>query len=845
MVWIVLPIMLAGLKRRLDEHDRRVSPPRHDEQIDELLKRVARLEALLQERTEQPARPDITPQASPEPTVRAPALHPMPAVVPAPLPFPVATPIPVPAPPQMRSADEWEVAVGTSWLNRLGVIVFVIGVALLVGYSMVHVGAAGRVAIGYALSIGMLAGGVALERRDTYRSYAHGLIGGGWAGIYFTTYAMRAVPAARVLDSDLTAVILLLAVAGGMIAHSLRFRSETVTALAYIAAYAALLLTPLSGFSLAAAVPLTASLVIVALRLGWSSISVLGVISTYGLFVLRHGLFGDSSEDPTPLARYLTLSAYWIIFETADIVGLRTRPPESRARLFALNAAGYIGAVLLELTPNDPALVSDVLAASGAAYLVSAMVRAKLLEPPADVESSISQAAGGTVHGAIAVAAGLVAWSVDLRFAGNRETLALLLEAELLFAAGVALADRRIRLTGAGIAALTTLYHLSVLSVERSTAGLAAGALLPRGFRASTVVAVLVCLVWYVNRESLRRSRLVADPVESGYTWAALALWAGVIGNELQPEHQGLAGVILAAALLEAGRRGVAEYRYQAYVAGTYGALSTLSLFLYGPRLSSTTDAWIVLTTAAVLAYGLVWRLSRATSGMSSQESRTAAGIAMAFGTAFLVVLEWRVLERAALSAAWAATAAALLAASVWPAARGLRWHASVVFGLAAFGLLEVLAGPIQATTAEIGWMLFTIGVFYAASLASRRAIRREAGADDTTMTWAEACRVGLSVTATVLLTALVLNQIRPTLVTVAWGLEGAVLLAVGFPTRERVLRLSGLALLLLCVVKLFVLDLSELEALSRILSFVVLGLVLLGVSWTYTRFREQIRKFL
>ena len=500
----------------------------------------------------------------------------------------------------MRSADEWEVAVGTSWLNRLGVIVFVIGVALLVGYSMVHVGAAGRVAIGYALSIGMLAGGVALERRDTYRSYAHGLIGGGWAGIYFTTYAMRAVPAARVLDSDLTAVILLLAVAGGMIAHSLRFRSETVTALAYIAAYAALLLTPLSGFSLAAAVPLTASLVVVALRFGWSSISVLGVISTYGLFVLRHGLFGDSSADPTPLARYLTLAAYWIIFETADIVGLRTRPPESRARLFALNAAGYIGAVLLELTPGDPALVSDVLAASGAAYLVSAMVRAKLLEPPADVESSMTQAAGGTVHGAIAVAAGLVAWSVDLRFAGNRETLALLLEAELLFAAGVALADRRIRLTGAAIAALTTLHHVTVLSAEPSIAGLALVPLLPWGFRASTVVAVLVTLVWYVNRESLNRRRLAAHVFESGYTWAALMLWAGVIGNELEPVHQGLAGVILAALLLEAGRRGVAEYRYQAYLAGTYGALLTLSLFLSRPRLSSTTDAWIVLTTAAV-----------------------------------------------------------------------------------------------------------------------------------------------------------------------------------------------------------------------------------------------------
>jgi uncharacterized membrane protein len=37
-------------------------------------------------------------------------------------------------------------------------------------------------------------------------------------------------------------------------------------------------------------------------------------------------------------------------------------------------------------------------------------------------------------------------------------------------------------------------------------------------------------------------------------------------------------------------------------------------------------------------------------------------------------------------------------------------------------------------------------------------------------------------------------------------------------------------------VVLVFIYDLSELEALPRIMSFVVLGLVLLGVSWAYTR---------
>jgi len=66
-----------------------------------------------------------------------------------------------------------------------------------------------------------------------------------------------------------------------------------------------------------------------------------------------------------------------------------------------------------------------------------------------------------------------------------------------------------------------------------------------------------------------------------------------------------------------------------------------------------------------------------------------------------------------------------------------------------------------------------------------------------------------------------------------------------GLVGRERILRLSGLALLLACILKLFVYDLRELEALARIMSFVMLGLSLLAISWTYTRYREQIRKFL
>ena len=71
------------------------------------------------------------------------------------------------------------------------------------------------------------------------------------------------------------------------------------------------------------------------------------------------------------------------------------------------------------------------------------------------------------------------------------------------------------------------------------------------------------------------------------------------------------------------------------------------------------------------------------------------------------------------------------------------------------------------------------------------------------------------------------------------------VLLGIGFVARERLLRLQGLVLFLVCILKLFLYDLRNLETMYRILSFIALGLILLGVSWIYTRFRENIRRLL
>jgi hypothetical protein len=98
--------------------------------------------------------------------------------------------------------------------------------------------------------------------------------------------------------------------------------------------------------------------------------------------------------------------------------------------------------------------------------------------------------------------------------------------------------------------------------------------------------------------------------------------------------------------------------------------------------------------------------------------------------------------------------------------------------------------------------------------------------------------RMYFSVLGSLLLAVLLYYQVSGNMLTVAWGAEGIVLMAAGFPLRDRVLRLSGMALLVLCIGKCGW-DIRHLDIVPKILSLMGLGLILLGGSWVYTRFGD------
>ena len=75
----------------------------------------------------------------------------------------------------------------------------------------------------------------------------------------------------------------------------------------------------------------------------------------------------------------------------------------------------------------------------------------------------------------------------------------------------------------------------------------------------------------------------------------------------------------------------------------------------------------------------------------------------------------------------------------------------------------------------------------------------------------------------------------------ILWALYASLLIGFGIAGRIRGARILGMLLLGITIFKVFFVDLSSLQTLYRMVSFIVLGLLLLAVSYSYNRFKTTI----
>ncbi len=82
-------------------------------------------------------------------------------------------------------------------------------------------------------------------------------------------------------------------------------------------------------------------------------------------------------------------------------------------------------------------------------------------------------------------------------------------------------------------------------------------------------------------------------------------------------------------------------------------------------------------------------------------------------------------------------------------------------------------------------------------------------------------------------------------LLTVSWAVVAAISMVLGFVLKERAYRWAGLILLCLSIGRIIVVDVWQLETIYRILSFLVLGVILVAIGFLYNRFADALRKWM
>jgi uncharacterized membrane protein len=85
-------------------------------------------------------------------------------------------------------------------------------------------------------------------------------------------------------------------------------------------------------------------------------------------------------------------------------------------------------------------------------------------------------------------------------------------------------------------------------------------------------------------------------------------------------------------------------------------------------------------------------------------------------------------------------------------------------------------------------------------------------------------------------LTAHVMSDAEDYTYSAVWLAFGVVLLLAGIVLKSQPARLASAAVVLLTIAKVFLHDLAGVQGIFRALSFIGLGLVLMGIGWLYQR---------
>jgi hypothetical protein len=364
------------------------------------------------------------------------------------------------------------------------------------------------------------------------------------------------------------------------------------------------------------------------------------------------------------------------------------------------------------------------------------------------------------------------------------------------------------------------------------------------------VAALLYASSWWARKGKFGAARFVG----AAYEWAGSLLVSLLLWYELASLNVALGWVLFGLLLFEFGmvRRSLSWVSQSLVLfAFAFARIFFVNIDASRPQLLTVT-----LPLAAVFYYAY-WRLLDESYDFADifRKLRVPATLTY-FGSITLVTILRFYLDAGWVAAGWAGLAFALLAVA-WAARRdvflpqsfllsGIVFSRAVLFNM----LVENQWGPtwVDSRWVHVGMAaaLLFLGLAFAFPLRERFAAARLRRPYIETLPLAlQRPEQVFFFVPLILVTILIENEISQGRVTMAWGVEAVVVFLFALLVGERSFRLTGLGLLLLCVGKILVLDVWRQNLSDRYVTFIILGVALLLVSFLYTRYSEAIKRYL
>jgi hypothetical protein len=344
---------------------------------------------------------------------------------------------------------------GMNLFAKIGIVLLVLGLALLGRIALIAMGPGPRVALTYAIAAAMLGGGIGLERRERYRLLGRTGIGGGWALLFFTTYAMHHVAQMTVMRSNTLDCVLMLVVAVVMVAHTLRYRSQLVTGLAFLLGFSTVALSQDTVYALVAGVILALGIAIIALRMSWFELEIFGILSSYAnhfywLYKLYpDGTAGRAFPEFWPSAVILVL--YWVTFRISYIARRIASPRQESFSTIAALLNTMLLLAVMKFQSTQPELAFYALLGIGTLEFIFGQLPVTRRRQAAFTLLTVL----GTL---------LIFAAVPFKFSGNNIALFWMVTAEALLISGIVQREvvfRRLGLIAGCVTGLLIVYEAS------------------------------------------------------------------------------------------------------------------------------------------------------------------------------------------------------------------------------------------------------------------------------------------------------------------------------------------------------------------------------------------------